>query len=258
MAKMRGLVGSGSGKAGNFVFSKGMNGETIVRAYQPQVMNPKTNKQNLQRAKMVLAGGISSVTPAGALSALGYTGKLRNRSRYVQGILRASVAESAAGGKYVATVEPELLSFGRGMQPLLGSVGQVVVAATSVTVPVTVTPGDNAGKYGERIIVMVVDKNATPAYKAVSYIDHLFASPVNPATSVTESIVVVVPTLEVGQAVAIYRVPFVLTDEARGVYGDGWGWDDDQLTATLAVSNSAVSAWGNSVMEGQLRPFSNQ
>lgn len=255
MAKMRGLVGSGSGKAGNFVFSKGMNGETIVRAYQPQVLNPKTYKQNLQRAKMVLAGGISSITPAGALSALGYSGKLRNRSRYVQGILRAAVAESAAGGKYVATIEPDLLSFGRGMQPLLGIAGSVVVTSTSVTVPVTVTPGTNEGKYGERIIVMVVDKSSSPAYKAISYVDHLFAAPVSPATSVTESIVVDVPTLEVGQAVAIYRVPFVLTDEARSIYGDGWGWDDDKLTASLAVNNSAVSAWGNSVMEGQLRPF---
>lgn len=54
MAKFVGLVGTGSGRAGNFVFSK-LDGVTIVRAYQPHVANPNTLAQIEQRAKLKLA-----------------------------------------------------------------------------------------------------------------------------------------------------------------------------------------------------------
>lgn len=49
MAKIVGLVGTGSGRVGNMVLSS-RNGMTVVRPYQPNVANPNTNAQRCVRA----------------------------------------------------------------------------------------------------------------------------------------------------------------------------------------------------------------
>lgn len=53
MAKLVGLIGTGSGRVGNMVLAK-RDGLTIARAYQPQVANPSTEGQVNQRAKFAL------------------------------------------------------------------------------------------------------------------------------------------------------------------------------------------------------------
>lgn len=57
--KLVGILGSGSGKLGNSVFSVS-SGEQIVRQYQPVVANPNTTGQVNQRAKLKLASQIAA------------------------------------------------------------------------------------------------------------------------------------------------------------------------------------------------------
>lgn len=58
--KLRGILGSGTGKLGNSVFTS-VAGEQIVRQYQPSVANPNTSAQVEQRSKFKLASQIASV-----------------------------------------------------------------------------------------------------------------------------------------------------------------------------------------------------
>lgn len=63
MAKNVGVIGSLKGKVGNMVF-RSRRGLQIASVYQPTVANPKTARQELSRAKMVLATGyLKSVLP---------------------------------------------------------------------------------------------------------------------------------------------------------------------------------------------------
>ena len=50
MARGNIFLGKARGKVGSVVLSKGRRGEMISRAYQPQVLNPKSSSQVLQRA----------------------------------------------------------------------------------------------------------------------------------------------------------------------------------------------------------------
>lgn len=50
MARGNIFLGKARGKVGSVVLSKGKRGEMISRAYQPQVLNPKSSSQVLQRA----------------------------------------------------------------------------------------------------------------------------------------------------------------------------------------------------------------
>ena len=60
MARIFGLSGRITGRKGDAVFSV-RKGEQIVRQYNPMVLNPNTEAQTVQRAKMKLASQISSV-----------------------------------------------------------------------------------------------------------------------------------------------------------------------------------------------------
>lgn len=61
MAKIVGFVGTASGRSGNFVYAKGRNGMTIQRAYQPQVKNPRTIRQQASREKFTRASEMVAI-----------------------------------------------------------------------------------------------------------------------------------------------------------------------------------------------------
>lgn len=58
--KLSSFVGTGSGRLGGSVWAV-RNGEQIVRAYQPKVLNPKSVTQNQQRAKLKVCVQMSAV-----------------------------------------------------------------------------------------------------------------------------------------------------------------------------------------------------
>lgn len=119
MAKIVGIIGTGSGRLGNAVLSKGDNGQTNARTYQSQVRNPRTIDQRKQRAKMNLAGQISKLVPASALVGFHQGSNRNNRSAFVSSLLNACTVATDSNGDYQATLVPDKVRFAFGTTPLM-------------------------------------------------------------------------------------------------------------------------------------------
>ena len=114
MARGNIFLGKARGKVGSVVLSKGRRGEMISRAYQPQVLNPKSSSQVLQRALF------ASATIAGSkLSDLvdhsfdGIKEGQDNRNEFVR--LNTNVLRSLAKSDGQASVNPFVSAKGSGM-----------------------------------------------------------------------------------------------------------------------------------------------
>lgn len=114
MARGNIFLGKARGKVGSVVLSKGRRGEMISRAYQPQVLNPKSSSQVLQRALF------ASATIAGSkLSDLvdhsfdGIKEGQDNRNEFVR--LNTNALRAIATSEGQATVNPFVAAKGSGM-----------------------------------------------------------------------------------------------------------------------------------------------
>lgn len=253
MAKFQGFIGSGRGKAGNLVFSKGDNGETIARAYQPQVKNPRTAPQLRQRSKMNVVGQFSALVPASLIAPLGMGGQRRNRSEFSRILLNAADV-TFTDGNYVAKFDPAAVKFSKGTAELLTTAADPVVAADKVTITLTTSriPSEMLGNYGERIVVGVLDDESNALYDSIRYIDHIVGSNTN-----TEAVEVKFSKpLEDGQTVVVWRMPYHLNAAGASVASkDIFIGEDDKITALMATSaTSLVANWGETYVTG-IVPF---
>ena len=114
MARGNIFLGKARGKVGSVVLSKGRRGEMISRAYQPQVLNPKSSSQVLQRALF------ASATIAGSkLSDLvdhsfdGIKEGQDNRNEFVR--LNTNALRTIAKSEGQASVNPFVSAKGSGM-----------------------------------------------------------------------------------------------------------------------------------------------
>ena len=114
MARGNIFLGKARGKVGSVVLSKGRRGEMISRAYQPQVLNPKSSSQVLQRALF------ASATIAGSkLSDLvdhsfdGIKEGQANRNEFVR--LNTNALRALAKSEGQASVNPFVSAKGSGM-----------------------------------------------------------------------------------------------------------------------------------------------
>lgn len=255
MAKLNGIIGSGSGKVGVMVLSKGKAGQTIARAYQPQVKNPNTISQQLQRAKMNLAGKIGSVVPSSALTALAMGNNRDNRSEFSRVIIRNATAGLVADVPQ-AQINPNRIIFGKGATPMLAYLGTAVFTKNTISLPITATPGAYDGVYGVRVIALCTAAASTPTlYQFCAYIDHVFAKVQEGQSSVTETIVIHTPDMALGNQIMFYLVPFVLSASGLKAFGNDMSLSDSQLTASLSLNSGYVTDWGNSYFGGVV-PFS--
>ena len=255
MAKSIGLVGTLSGKSGNFVFCKSADGRTIVRPYQPQVYNPKTAAQSAQRSKMVLAGLLSSITPSALLVAMGAGRKVANRSAFVRNILRKCEV-TLSGGDYRAAIVPEDIVFARGEAPARFTVATPVVTATKATV--TVTPAissDLVNKTGVRLVAVVAEKYGDN----INFIEVKFQDVLFSTVSTAQTVDIPLSTLVSGQSfVGVYTIPFDISNEAVSQFGGENGLDNTSATilaASLTSNTSIVKDWGDSRIVGDFLPF---
>lgn len=241
MAKFQGFVGSGRGKAGNLVFSKGSKGETIARAYQPQVKNPRTDAQLLQRAKMNVVGQFSGLCSADLLKPLGMGSTLKNRSEFNRILLHAATAQLSEEGGATATFLPSEVKFSRGAAPILTALGEAVLTQNKLTV--TITPsfptGDIVGTYGERFVVGILDESSNASFDYVGYVDHIYVS------DSQEQVEITLPDLTEGQTAILWRVPFYLSSAGTSLFGQGIHWSDTKVTARLATNETTlIDYWG--------------
>lgn len=251
MAKFQGFVGSGRGKAGNLVFSKGSKGETIARAYQPQVKNPRTQAQILQRAKMNVVGQFSGLCSAELLKPLGMGSALKNRSEFNRTLLHAAAASLIEEGGATATFLPSEVKFSRGTAPILTTLGETVLTANKLSVSVTPAfpTGDIVGTYGERFIVGILDDSENSTFDHVGYIDHVYNS------DSTQIVDISLPDLTDGQTAILWRVPFYLSAAGASLFGDGVHMSDSKVTARLASNErTLIDYWGVTRL-GTIVPF---
>lgn len=253
MAKFQGFIGTGRGKAGNLVFAKGDNGETIARAYQPQVKNPRTAPQLMQRSKMNVVGQFSALVPSALIAPLGMGGQRRNRSEFSRRLLNAADV-TFTDGNYVAKFKPADVKFSNGTAELMTTASDPVVDALKVTIVLTTSniPAEMLGKYGERIVVGVIDDESNALYDSIRYIDHIVTSNTN-----TETVVVNFNhPLEDGQTVVVWRMAYHLNSAGASVASkDIFIGDDDKITALMETSSTTlVARWGETYVVG-IVPF---
>ena len=240
------------GKAAGFVYYKGEDGLTNFRAYQPKVSNPRTDLQVLQRAKMNVVGQFSALCPAALLSPLGKGTKRKNRSYFASNLLTSATAELVEGGA-TASFDPADVKFSKGAQNLLSESDTPVVDEQKVTITLSPNiPEDLLGRYGERIVVAILDASTNQQYDAVLYTDHLFTT--NTAQTVEVDIAGV--PLEQGQTVVVWRMAYRLAPVAAGLHGDGIHIATNAITASIGSSstNVTIDEWGNTVFVASV-PF---
>lgn len=240
MAKIVGFVGTGSGRVGNVVLSKGPNGLTISRSYQPIVANPRTDPQLSQRAKVNLAGRVSKLVPAQAISGLSMGSNRLNRQEFLTNLIK-SCEVTKVSGVYQASVLPEKVIFSHGTETPVATMGSIAVTASTVTLPLSNVTADS--QHGERVVVMVLNGDVDGYYKRCQFMDVIYSANQN-------SIVVnlAVP-LEKDEMVLVYRCPFALTSRKRGAVTSPV-YFDDAILAQLQMTTSPSAAFGQSVYHG--------
>lgn len=247
MAKFVGLIGTIRGKVGTTVFSKGENGLSYGRSYQPQVYNPKTIGQVDQRAKMNLVGRMSQVTPKSLL--IGMTGEnnRQRRSAFNRGLLYVATIDRSAPGSIIAKIAPEDVIFSEGAEVLHATMSTPSVTASQVSVNLTLTDSSLTGSYGERVVVAVIDPSDKAGYSQVLYTDVVLDS-----TSVKAVSIAIPNTLADESLVAVYRIPYVLTREAASYRTETLANDGVDIIANLLQSNAGnVRGFGRSVFSAK-------
>lgn len=240
MAKSSNIIGTIAGKAGSIVFSKGPDGSTIMRAYQPQVANPRSDAQMTQRAKVILSGKLSKIIPAGAISGLMQGTTLKNRSRFTRQVLELATV-STSGGVKTASVQPEDIVFSEGIVPMAATIGTVTLTATTATVALSNVNYNGAN--GLRLVAIVLNPDRSNAYEACAFTDIVLQE------STTSAVINLPVTLQSGQSVLVYACPFRLVNRRNNVRSAGV-WLDENVVAELGLGLANSAEFGPSGYSG--------
>ena len=203
MGKFVGFIGTISGKVGTTVFQKGEKGISYGRAYQPVVSNPKSVLQTDQRAKMNLVGRLSQITPKGLLIGMNGASNRQRRSVFTSNLLKVASIDRSAGDEVVAMIAPEDVVFSQGSEVINATMGEVSVAARSVSTTLTLADSALAGKYGERVVCAIIDPSSKAGYSQVRFVDVVL----DDTTAVTVNFALGSPIAEESM-VCVYRLPF--------------------------------------------------
>lgn len=240
MGKSAGLIGALTGKVGNVVFYKGDKGQTYERAYVPQKANPRTFGQSVQRAKMNLVGQISALVPREILT-LGLPSARNNRAEFNRMMIGLVDVDTTDPQVFEARIDPAQIVFSKGAETLHASARNELLTASSFTVDLTLGDASLANKYGERVICLVTSVKNRAGVAAVVYEDVIL-------TSISaESVSVQMPfPLAEGDMLTVHRVPFMLTDEGRGMFTSRVWNNTSEAVAELQKTSTAVRGFGNS------------
>lgn len=243
MGKFVGFIGTISGKVGTTVFQKGEKGISYGRSYQPVVSNPKTVGQTDQRAKMNLVGRMSQVTPKALLVGMNGENNRQRRSAFTSHLLNVATIDRTDPSSVIAKIAPEDVIFSQGDEVISASAATPVVTASAVSVVLTLGDAALAGRYGERIVVAVIDPSNKAGYSQVKYVDLTLDS--TEATTVTINFgePIVYESL-----VCVYRIPFVLTEDGAKLKSETLANNGTDITAQMLASSNYVRGFGNSVL----------
>lgn len=224
MAKLiGGALSKGSGRLGGHVLAVS-NGQQIIREYQPNVANPRTSMQKAQRAKVVLAGKLSQITPDAVIIGLAES-KRDRRSEYTRTIIKNARVQEV-GGEYSAVLLPGELVFSKGQEA--GGVAATIGEVTADVVTVTPTWGNNV----DAAMVVAVQYDATA--ERYHYINYAMAT--------TSGTVVQVSLAGAGVQVGVnvYVIPLVRKATTGSVLSNGVNQTDKSYVGVLGYSNPDV------------------
>lgn len=245
MAKTPIGLGQFSGKVGGVIFAV-YNGEQIVRQYQPKVSNPKSSRQQLQRAKGNLVGRISQIVPWQILQGLG-SNRRERRANFLRIALNLASASPVADNlrNIQASLTPENFIFSRGAIVPTVSTSSFTALKESVGLTLTKVNGVTDELFNASgTLVVVVVKGYNGRYESIVYD---FVSPEDFTEGVAN---VVIPHAVSGSYTAsFYIAPFStldgtsLTTKTQQLVGDSKG-----LHSILSNNPSAIPlSWGDSV-----------
>lgn len=243
MGKFVGVIGTISGKVGNVVFVKGEKGISYGRTYQPVVANPKTIGQTDQRAKMNLVGRMSQVTPKALLVGMNGSNNRQRRSEFNSHLLNVATIDRSTPEKVIAKIAPEDVVFSQGAEVISASIATPTIAATSVSVALTLGDAAIAGRYGERIVVAVIDPSDKAGYSQIKFVEVTL----DDTTATTATVNFGEPIAD-ESLVCIYRLPFMLTEDGAKLKAETLANDGADITAQLLAGGNYVRGWGNSVL----------
>lgn len=243
MAKFVGFIGTIRGKVGTTVFTKGESGLSYGRAYQPQVYNPKTVGQVDRRAIMNLTGRMTAVTPKALLVGMNGTNNRQRRSAFNRILLNVATVDHSNPDSIIAKVAPEDVVFSQGAETLQATATAPVVTANSVSLSLTLADAALAGAYGERIVLAIIDPSDKAGYSQVMYVDSVLDNTEAKAVTFALSQALADKTM-----VAIYRIPYVLTEDGARYRSETLNNDGVDIIAKMLQSNAGyVRGFGRSV-----------
>lgn len=238
--------GSARGRIGGVVFSKGDNGLVYGRSYQPTVSNPKTKGQTDQRAKMNLVGQLSSVTPKQVLLGLGSGSNRMRRSEFTRHLLGVATLTTTSTGT-VAKIAPGDVVFSKGAATVSArSAAAPVLNASNILIATELNDATLAGRYGERVVVALIDPTNKAGYSALVYGDIIYNDANVKNLTLTFPKPIVADTM-----VCVYRLPFILTQMGSAAYQQMVN-DGTDITAELVNTPSMVREWGDSINDVNL------
>lgn len=241
MAVFTKMWGSARGRVGGVVFSKGDNGLVYGRSYQPTVSNPKTKGQTDQRTKMNLVGQLSSVTPKEVLIGLGNGSNRIRRSEFTRHLLGVANLTTTSTGT-VAKIAPGDVVFSKGAAMVsASSAAAPVLTASNVLIATQLNDTSLVGRYGERIVVTLIDPTNKAGYSAMVYGDIIYDN-----TSVKNLTLTFPKPIVADTMVCVYRLPFVLSQMGSAAYQEMVN-DGTDITAELVNTPSMVKEWGDSI-----------
>lgn len=246
MARLHNIIGTGRGRLGNTVLCKGDNGQTIARAHQPQVRNPRSIEQRKQRAKMNLAGQFAKLIDTDFLSCMGMGNNRDNRSAFVSNIIKkATVSVDASDiNKYNAVIAGEDVNFSNGSYVGYGKIEyNPYVQSTQCTVMVSYPdvsfPDPAASIPGDRFFLAALGTG--------NFVDFVLCKDtIYDGQALRDHIVFTFgQPLSVNQQIMIWQVPFLLNAKASSLTGQTPDISSDNITAALlSHSNSSGIEWG--------------
>ena len=223
------------GRVGGQVYAVN-GGEQIIRTYNPVVANPRTSLQQAQRAKVVLAGKLSSLTPDAVLTGMA-SSKRDRRSEFTRNIIIKAVANDTPQG-YKAVLEPEDLIFSKGRSnPDLTA---TIAAESNTAVAVTVTKGSSI----DAVMLVVVEYNG--ALLENTFVNYELATSFDAATQIALS-----GRTQAGN-VNVYAIPLTRKTNLGSVRSAGVSREDDGYGATLDLTNPDVYNYAESFLVGSV------
>lgn len=223
------------GRVGGQVYAV-IGGEQIIRTYNPVVANPRTSLQQAHRAKVVLAGKLSALTPDEVITGMSRS-KRDRRSEYTSNVIIKAVSNDTPQG-YKAVLEPADLIFskGRSKPDLTAS----IAAESNTAVAVEVTKGSSI----DAVMLVAVEYNA--ALLEYTFVNYELATKFDAATRIALS------GRSLTGNVNVYAIPLTRKTNLGSIRSNGVSREDDGYGAALDLTNPDIYDYAESFFVGSV------